>query len=325
MDSTRFGKEPLRINIVLILKMPKTHIIRNKPPRKDKSFSINSVKSLFFLTPLFFTSLFSQSFIPTHKGEIIKHKYFTLSYIEKHEQSEWVHYLLTKEMINGAAKRKDNFRKDPNVSTGSASPSDYAASGYDKGHLASAADMSLNAMSMSESFYMTNMSPQEPSFNRGGWKKIEELVRAWASKTNIFVTVGGVLKKDLKKIGQGVSVPENFYKIVFNPANNSVIAFYTPNTKLASPLTKYVVSVDQIEKETGIDFLSELKDDTETQIESTINVSNWDFNAKHTKQKASIYENQAEKLRCSQILKSSGKQCSRNAKESSPFCWQHSK
>jgi len=305
--------------------MPKTHIIRNKPPRKDKSFSINSVKSLFFLTPLFFTSLFSQSFIPTHKGEIIKHKYFTLSYIEKHEQSEWVHYLLTKEMINGAAKRKDNFRKDPNVSTGSASPSDYAASGYDKGHLASAADMSLNAMSMSESFYMTNMSPQEPSFNRGGWKKIEELVRAWASKTNIFVTVGGVLKKDLKKIGQGVSVPEHFYKIVFNPSNNNVIAFYTPNTKLDSPLIKYVVSVDQIEKETGIDFLSELKDDTETQIESTINVSNWDFNAKHTKQKASIYENQAEKLRCSQILKSSGKQCSRNAKESSPFCWQHSK
>ena len=290
-----------------------------------KGFLIKGIKSLFFLTPFLYTSLFSQSFIPTHKGEIIKHNYFTLSYAEKHEQAEWVHYLLTKEMINGSAKRKDNFRKDPAVSTGSASPQDYTASGYDRGHLASAADMSLNAVSMSESFYMTNMSPQEPSFNRGGWKKIEELVRAWASETNIFVTVGGVLKKDLKKIGQGVSVPEHFYKIVFNPSNNTVIAFYTPNTKLASPLSKYVVSVDQIEKETGIDFLSELKDDIETQVESDINISDWDFNAKHIKQKASTNEKQIEKLRCAQILKTSGKQCSRNAKESSLFCWQHTK
>ena len=290
-----------------------------------KGFLIKGIKILFFLAPLLYTSLFSQSFIPTHKGEIIKHNYFTLSYIEKHEQAEWVHYLLTKEMINGTAKRKDNFRKDPAVSTGSASPKDYTASGYDRGHLASAADMSLNTTSMSESFYMTNMSPQEPSFNRGGWKKIEELVRAWASETNIFVTVGGVLKKDLKKIGQGVSVPEHFYKIVFNPSNNNVIAFYTPNTKLASPLIKYVVSVDQIEKETGIDFLSELKDDIETQVESDISISDWDFNAKHIKQKASINEKQIEKLRCAQILKTSGKQCSRNAKESSSFCWQHTK
>jgi endonuclease G len=242
-----------------------------------KGFLVKGIKILFFLTPLLYTSLFSQSFTPTHKGEIIKHNYFTLSYIEKHEQAEWVHYLLTKEMIEGPAKRKDNFKADPLVSTGSASPKDYVKSGYDRGHLAPAADMKIDDVSMSESFYMTNMSPQTPSFNRGGWKKIEALVRTWAKDEDVYVTVGGILTKDLKKIGEGVSVPEYFYKIIFNPKNNKVIAFYTPNSKLVNSIETYVVAVDEIEKITNIDFLSDLKDDLEDEIESSVNKANWPF------------------------------------------------
>ena len=222
-------------------------------------------------------NLYSQNYKPTNAGELIKHKHYTLSYIEEHEQAEWVHYFLTKEMIEGPAKRKDNFKADPLVSTRSASPKDYVKSGYDRGHLAPAADMKIDDVSMSESFYMTNMSPQAPSFNRGGWKKIEALVRAWATKTDIYVTVGGILTKDLKKIGQGVSVPEYFYKIIFNPKNNTVIAFYTPNSKLVNPIETYVVTVDEIEKITNIDFLSDLEDDLENEIESSVNKANWPF------------------------------------------------
>ena len=93
--------------------------------------------------------------------------------------------------------------------------------------------MKIDDVAMSESFYMTNMSPQAPSFNRGGWKKIEALgMEAWATKANILCYSDAILTKDLKKIGQGVSVPEYFYKIIFNPKNNTVIAFYTPNSKL---------------------------------------------------------------------------------------------
>ena len=130
---------------------------------------------------------------------------------------------------------------------------------------------------MSESFYMTNMSPQAPSFNRGGWKKIEALVRAWATESDIYVTVGGILTKHLKKIGEGVSVPEYFYKIIFNPKNKTVIAFYTPNSKLVNPIETYVVAVDEIEKITNIDFLSDLKDDLEDKIESSVNKTSWSF------------------------------------------------
>ena len=222
-------------------------------------------------------NLYSQEYKPTNTGELIKHKYYTLSFIEEHEQAEWVHYLLTKEMIEGPAKRKDNFKADPLVSTGSASPKDYVKSGYDRGHLAPAADMKIDDVSMSESFYMTNMSPQAPSFNRGGWKKIEALVRTWAKVEDVYVTVGGILTKDLKKIGQGVSVPEHFYKIIFNPKNKTVIAFYTPNTKLINPIETYVVTVDEIEKITNIDFFSELEDGLENRIEAMINKVNWPF------------------------------------------------
>ena len=103
-------------------------------------------------------------------GEIVKHKYYTLSYSEKNEQAEWVFYLLTKANSVGAVERGNNFRPDPSVPTGSASLLDYRNSGYDKGHLCPAADMSFNAQAMSETFYLSNMSPQVPSFNRGIWK-----------------------------------------------------------------------------------------------------------------------------------------------------------
>ena len=89
--------------------------------------------------------------------------------------------------------------------------------------------------------------------------------------------MGGILTKDLKKIGEGLSVPEYFYKIIFNPKNKTVIAFYTPNSKLVNPIQTYVVTVDEIEKITKIDFLSELKDELEDEIESSVNKANWSF------------------------------------------------
>lgn len=83
---------------------------------------------------LFFVSLnlFSQENLPKSEGEIIPHKYYTLSYIESHEQANWVHYKLDANFLNGATPRKDSFKSDPSVSTESASLDDYRNSGYDQ-------------------------------------------------------------------------------------------------------------------------------------------------------------------------------------------------
>ena len=100
-------------------------------------------------------------------NQVVKHTAFWLSYSEPHEQAEWVYYILTPERVSGTEKRKNNFRADPAVLTGSATLADYKGSGYDRGHLCPAADNTHTKEAMSESFFMSNMSPQEPGFNRG--------------------------------------------------------------------------------------------------------------------------------------------------------------
>ena len=96
-----------------------------------------------------------------------------MSYLETHEQAEWVYYRLNSNLVSGNVKRSNNFREDKSIRTGSANLSDYKYSGYDRGHLAPAGDMKSSNTGMSESFFMSNISPQTPSFNRGGWKKLE--------------------------------------------------------------------------------------------------------------------------------------------------------
>ena len=124
-------------------------------------------------------------------NNIIEHTYYTLSYSEDHEQAEWVQYTLKSEYLNSNISRTDNFRTDPLVRTTSSELIDYKGSGYDRGHLAPAADMKYNSTSMSESFFMSNMSPQSASFNRGIWRKIEKQFRDWSYEYGELVIVTG--------------------------------------------------------------------------------------------------------------------------------------
>src|SRR5450759_2345792 len=224
---------------------------------------------------------FAQELLPTSTtGQIVKHTYYTLSYSEPNEQAELVYYELTPAFVNGSQPRKDEFRPDPMVSTGSAQLSDYRGSGYDRGHLCPAADMKLNATSMSETFFLSNMSPQDPSFNRGIWESLEATVRSWAiTEGMIYVVTGGVLTSNKGKIGSdGVSIPKYFYKVIYDPRGQGrMIAFLIPNEKSEKPLQNYVVTVDSLESLTGIDFFQELPDSIENRLESTKDVSSWSF------------------------------------------------
>ena len=132
--------------------------------------------------------------------QIIRHFAYTLCYDEPHEQARWVAYELTLAETNGPEERASGFFEDPAVTTGSATDTDYAGSGYDRGHLAPAGDMTWSDRAMHESFYYSNMSPQVPSFNRGIWKKLETLVRAWAQVYDgILIATGPVLEPDLDR------------------------------------------------------------------------------------------------------------------------------
>jgi endonuclease G len=211
--------------------------------------------------------------------EVVKHTWYSLSYSEKDEQAEWVFYLLKPSMITGAAERDDKFRSDPRVPSGSATLTDYKGSGYDRGHLCPAADMSFSAEAMSETFFLSNMSPQEPGFNRGIWKQLEEQVRKWAvSADSLYVVTGGVLTRPKGAIGPSrVTVPGFYYKVILDPSQNNprMLAFLMPNAKSSEPLAVFTVTADSVESLTGIDFFPGLTDSLEFRLESQCRPELW--------------------------------------------------
>lgn len=213
--------------------------------------------------------------------QIVKHNYYTISYNESHEQAEWVAYELKKENVKNNNFRRPYFVEDPKVATGSADWRNYKNSGYDKGHLCPAGDMEFALNAYNDTFYTSNISPQLHDFNAGVWNRLEQKVRFWAVKYNgVFVVTGGVLKTPLKKIGkENVSVPDYFYKIIMDKegANFRMIAFLVPNQKSNKPLYEFVVSVDAIEKMTGIDFFPKLNDKIENSLENSLDYKTWSF------------------------------------------------
>ena len=218
-------------------------------------------------------------------GSVVAHHGYTLCYSEEHEQPLWVAYVLTPEEVNTkAVKRKDNFRADPAVPTGSATPADYKSSGYDRGHLAPFADLSWSEESGNDSFFMSNMSPQNGSFNRGRWADLEALVRSFANEESMCIVTGPVLSDGpYKTIGKNkVSVPNYFYKVVLDYEGNEIkaIGFILPNEKCQQPLTYYAVTVDEVEQVTGLDFFYLLNDDVENELEGKINIDDWNFYSK---------------------------------------------
>ena len=209
---------------------------------------------------------------------IIHHKHYSLGYNEDSEQPVWVIYEYTKdEATTPSVKRKDKFRSDPSVPTGSATLSDYKKSGFDRGHLAPAGDMAFSKQAMSESFFMSNMSPQRPRFNRGIWKKLEAKVRDWAKKDTIIVVTAGVLKGS-QHIGKNeVLVPDFYYKVIYVPSKEKAVAFLLPNKASTAPLKTFVIPIDALEEHTGIDFFPALDDDTENTLEQHPDLADWDW------------------------------------------------
>ncbi len=216
-----------------------------------------------------FTSFAQNRYIPAGEGMLVEYTYYSLGFNKEHKQANWVYYELSAKNLTGKASRKDNFRVDPKLSQWSATPADYKASGYDRGHLCPAADMSFNTKAMSETFYMSNMSPQVPMFNRGIWKKLEEHVRERAKREKLYVVTGPIFKSNKGKIGKGeVTVPGYYYKLFYSPSKQQMIAYVLPNEESKRPLNSFAVPVSKVEKMTGIDFFPQLPDDLEKLLEA---------------------------------------------------------
>lgn len=213
--------------------------------------------------------------------QVIRHIGYTVSYNPSWRIPNWVAYCLTAEELVGDEGRTDKFLPDPMVEGDPVVTKDYSGSGYDRGHMAPAADMKWSAEAMRESFYMTNMCPQHHSNNAGDWKDLEELGRDLAAKYGrVYICSGPIVTDTTVTIGtvRKIVVPSQFYKVFLRQKSDgswTSIGFVENNAPANQPLMTYMRSVDEVETLTGIDFFYQLPDSLEKMVEADFTVADW--------------------------------------------------
>ena len=204
-------------------------------------------------------------------GQVIKRTGYTLSYDADYKTPQWVGWTLTAEQAQGGVPREDDFQPDPDVKGAKAYTTDYKNSGYDRGHICPAGDMKWSLTAMRESFYLSNICPQNRNLNRGDWKELEELEREWAiTRGSVCITAGPIYeKKRPARIGANkVAVPDAFFKVVLvdYPKKPKAYAFVFRNAAGNHPLTYYQLSVNELERRTGMDFFPGLSEKVEDAV-----------------------------------------------------------
>lgn len=209
---------------------------------------------------------------------VVEHCGYRTAFNKGYKIPNWVAYEVTKtELENEVCSRTDNFIPDPKISRVSVNTKDYSKSGYDRGHMAPAADMKWSVVAMEESFYLSNVCPQAPELNRGRWLKLENTVRTITFHNDVvYVVCGPIVAKDHMTIGTNkVAVPDAFFKVIYWVDNGEWVAigFIMENRKCNGNLKTYATSVDNVEKITGMDFFSNLPNEIEDYIESDANMN----------------------------------------------------
>ncbi len=224
---------------------------------------------------------------------LVKHAAYILSFVPKYKQARWVAHIITPDIINGTISRTNDFRFDSSIVTGSSEEADYFLKsiangkiiydgfGYDRGHLAPSADFRWSQRALSESYFYSNMSPQLPEFNRGGWGDMEDALRGYMynNKNNIlYVVTGPVFSNDMLFIERGknkLPIPKYFFKAAIDPNSKKAIGFIMPNAVINLPLTSYAVSIDSIESLTGLNLFNKLPLVLQDSLEKLNNATDW--------------------------------------------------
>jgi endonuclease G, mitochondrial len=212
---------------------------------------------------------------------------YVLSYNASRKTPNWVSWELNDDYL-GSADRQDNYRSDSSLPSGmaQATPGDYSGSGWDRGHMCPSADRTASTTANGQTFLLTNMVPQATNNNGGPWAKLESYSRSLAQNgSQLYVVAGGVFASSPARIGNGVAVPTDTWKVVVVLSGSArgpaavtsatrVIAVRIPNRDSAVSASdtwqRYRVSVDAIEAATGLDLLADLPASVENVVEARV-------------------------------------------------------
>lgn len=248
----------------------------------------------------------NQNIILVHKT-VNKNKKVEINYctewdINKKSQ-RWSCYQMYKSIMEQNTSRYEGnpqYPEDPLLPTeyGWTPANDpYRRSGYDHGHICPSADRLQSREGNIQTFYLTNMQPQKNGFNARVWANMETKVRNWASQNNykfcdtMYVCKGGTIDNKnqiITTLSNGLIVPKYFYMAILiskkQPSGTvkyDAMAFWIEHREgndNGQKLAKYVISIDELERKTGIDFFCNLPDDIERSVESTVNMKLWGYN-----------------------------------------------
>lgn len=233
---------------------------------------------------------------------------YALEWDNTKRHANWVAFTFDTTTSADNVKRTDAWSVDPKLPAEmQVQESDHKNDGFNKGHLCASEDRVYLKEANEQTFYYSNMSPQLNDFNGGFWGKLEARVQTWGRSTaegvydKVYVTKGGTLNKLLKNFKgttvnggtpttdangftiHGLACPEYYFMAVLSQKDDvfHAIAFLVPHKEgmtrnpSSDELKEYVVSVDKLEEETGIDFFCNLPDVLENEVEAAYNLNDW--------------------------------------------------
>lgn len=213
---------------------------------------------------------------------VVVHAGYTASFNSKNMIPNWVAYELTASELKGTVSRPGNspFQPDSDYRGRQPERRDYTnTSGWDKGHLAPAGDMKWSEQAMIESFYLTNVCPQDHDFNAGDWERLEDHARRIARKKGALYIICGPIVGDNThgKLGRKVVIPDSFFKAFLYQDSSGYhsIAYLMPNRQTGQPLNTFALSVNDLESLLGMDLFTHLDVAIQEAVEAQLNSADW--------------------------------------------------